>query len=323
MKYLFILIASIAVAFNTYSQVGYQSGVIVMQNNDTLFCLVPLMTTFGNEVPIKKKEHYPVEYIKLKNIKYLANGFTVYENVGYMNKAGKEIHKLMLIQVDDDMSLFSETLVQSVREKEGFISVSGMLDAQRTYVIGKGNQTFLIEEKSFIDDIINLISDVPALADKVKNKKATYKQIDLIVKEYNRLAKNDTITGSFLIDTVTHMPKPTFVLSGSDTVYNNLQNEASFPGGHDAWTQYILKVLAKKALSIDGAENTGNCIVKFIVDKSGTVQSIEATTMQGTHLAKVAVDAIRKGPKWIPGTLNGIPVSSYKLQPISYMGLHH
>jgi protein TonB len=59
-------------------------------------------------------------------------------------------------------------------------------------------------------------------------------------------------------------------------------------------------------------------MVKFFVAKDGTVSNVEATTMKGTKLAEVAVNAIRKGPKWIPAIQNGQPVNAYRMQPISF-----
>ena len=61
----------------------------------------------------------------------------------------------------------------------------------------------------------------------------------------------------------------------------------------------------------------GTCIVKFIVDKSGKVSNVEAITMQGSKLAEVATNIIRKGPNWIPAQQNGRMVNAYRLQPVS------
>lgn len=61
----------------------------------------------------------------------------------------------------------------------------------------------------------------------------------------------------------------------------------------------------------------GTCIVRFIVDTSGMVYDVRATTMQGTTLAKVAVDAIRKGPRWEPAMQNGHKVNAFRIQPVT------
>jgi periplasmic protein TonB len=47
------------------------------------------------------------------------------------------------------------------------------------------------------------------------------------------------------------------------------------------------------------------------------VSDVQATTMKGSKLAEVAVNAIRKGPKWIPAQQNGRMVNAYRLQPVT------
>lgn len=102
----------------------------------------------------------------------------------------------------------------------------------------------------------------------------------------------------------------------ADKIFTKVEIEASFPGGAGAWTKYVTR-----AIEADLDEFTdgdyGTCIVRFIVDKTGTVSSVEATTMKGTKLAEVAVNAIRKGPKWIPAQQNGRQVNAYRLQPVT------
>ena len=60
--------------------------------------------------------------------------------------------------------------------------------------------------------------------------------------------------------------------------------------------------------------------MKFIVNTDGSISNIEATTMQNTHLAEIAMNAIRTGPKWIPATQNGKTVAAYRLQPVTLKG---
>ena len=101
-----------------------------------------------------------------------------------------------------------------------------------------------------------------------------------------------------------------------DRVFTKVEKEASFPGGIQKWAKYIQKSIADQ-IDQFGEKDYGTCVLKFIVDKEGNVSDVTATTMKGTQLAKVAVDAIRKGPKWIPATQNDIPVNAYRLQPVT------
>jgi protein TonB len=69
-------------------------------------------------------------------------------------------------------------------------------------------------------------------------------------------------------------------------------------------------------LTDDG--RSGTCEVQFIVDREGLVSSVEALTMKGTKLAEVAVNAIKKGPKWVPAIQNGRQVKAWRRQKITF-----
>jgi protein TonB len=101
-----------------------------------------------------------------------------------------------------------------------------------------------------------------------------------------------------------------------DKIFTKVEIEASFPGGPGAWQKYVTRAIQT---SIDEFTESdyGTCVVRFIVDKTGTVSDVQATTMKGTKLAEVAVNAIRKGPKWTPAQQNGRQVNAYRLQPVT------
>ncbi|MEO8415305.1 MAG: energy transducer TonB [Ginsengibacter sp.] len=101
-----------------------------------------------------------------------------------------------------------------------------------------------------------------------------------------------------------------------DKVFTKVEIEAAFPGGPGAWQKYVTRAISS---NIDEMTETdfGTCVVKFIVDKSGKVSQVEATTMKGSKLAEVAVNAIRKGPNWTPAQQNGRYVNAYRLQPVT------
>lgn len=102
----------------------------------------------------------------------------------------------------------------------------------------------------------------------------------------------------------------------TDSIANKVEIEAYFPGGPKAWLNYITNAIMDNQKKFKKSDY-GTCIVKFIVDRKGKVSNVEATTMQGSRLAKVAVDAIENGPRWKPAMQNGVPVNAYRLQPIT------
>ncbi len=116
-----------------------------------------------------------------------------------------------------------------------------------------------------------------------------------ITQTYFKFAQNDTVP---------------------DKVFTKTEVQAEFPGGQSAWQKYIV---SKIIPSLDSFTNVdfGTCVLEFIVNTDGKVSDVEATTMQGTQLAKISVNAIKNGPKWVPATQNGHTVAAYRLQPVT------
>ncbi|HUZ58998.1 MAG TPA: M56 family metallopeptidase [Hanamia sp.] len=144
---------------------------------------------------------------------------------------------------------------------------------------------------------------------------------DSAEKKYGVKGRNGVIeiitkkTGEEINHTQTYLPE-----SQKDSipriVFTKVENEASFPGGLAAWQKYIVKKIQSSLDSFTEADY-GTCVLKFIVNTDGSVTNVEATTMKGTHLAKVSINSIKNGPKWIPASQNGHTVASYRLQPVT------
>lgn len=111
---------------------------------------------------------------------------------------------------------------------------------------------------------------------------------------------------------------PKVVAEDEDKVFTKVEIEASFPGGDGAWTRYVTKAIQNNIDELTDAGQSGTCRVRFIVSKDGTVSSVEALTLKGSKLAEIAVNAIRKGPKWTPAQQNGRHVNAYREQPVTF-----
>jgi periplasmic protein TonB len=102
------------------------------------------------------------------------------------------------------------------------------------------------------------------------------------------------------------------------SVFEKVEVEASFPGGAQAWSTYITKNITAHIDELK-KKDVGTCIIRFIVDVDGRTSDVHATNMKKTLLAKIAIEAIENGPKWIPAVQNGKPVKAYRLQPITLL----
>lgn len=117
----------------------------------------------------------------------------------------------------------------------------------------------------------------------------------------------------------TAMIHPREAAENSDTeekIYVKVEKEATFPGGTNAWREYIINAI-QASLDSFTEKDYGTAVIKFVVDKNGNVSDVSAQTMKGTLLASISEKAIKNGPKWIPAMADGHNVNAYRLQPVT------
>ena len=97
---------------------------------------------------------------------------------------------------------------------------------------------------------------------------------------------------------------------------SKIEVESEFPGGGPAWFDFLNKHFKypKKAVK-QGIQ--GTVILQFIIDKDGSISDARALTGDPL-LQEAALKVLSESPKWIPATINGKPVRSYKKQPIVF-----
>ena len=154
-----------------------------------------------------------------------------------------------------------------------------------------------------------LVKDPPPDVKQLASAKIDLKTIEG-TKDIGIVSPPSGIEGSHVIAT------PVSKKSEDDIPFGPVEIEAQFPGGAEAWQRYIRKAIMAQLNDFSDADY-GTCIVQFIVDKNGNVSDVKATTMMGTKLAEIAINAIRKGPGWTPAMQNGHYVNAYRLQPVT------
>lgn len=150
--------------------------------------------------------------------------------------------------------------------------------------------------------------------------------------ETNEVKAQDDITNVGKIDqkgiddpTAVNPPKvdeTTNVVEGPKAVpeetFIKVEVEAMFPGGEGSWNKFVQREVERHMDDLVDDGQAGTCEVQFIVDKEGNVSNVEALTMKGSVLGRIACDAIRKGPKWIPAKQNGTQVKAWRRQKITF-----
>ncbi|MBS1600452.1 MAG: energy transducer TonB [Bacteroidetes bacterium] len=92
--------------------------------------------------------------------------------------------------------------------------------------------------------------------------------------------------------------------------YTKVQHPPEFPGGLDAWDEYIQKFNEQHAWQIEKNGPT-TFEVQFIVHLKGQITDLGVIRGPDNELQKLAIQAMKNTPPWIPATQNGYKVVSY------------
>jgi len=119
------------------------------------------------------------------------------------------------------------------------------------------------------------------------------------------------------IDVPPPPPPPAPPIDADGEIYMQPDVVAVFPGGKGAMMQWISKTVVYPQTSIEMNEQ-GRVYVTFVVEKDGSISTIDVIRGVSPDLDKEAKRTIRKMPKWTPAKSNGRAVrSSYRL-PINF-----
>ncbi|MEP7110035.1 MAG: N-acetylmuramoyl-L-alanine amidase [Ferruginibacter sp.] len=103
-------------------------------------------------------------------------------------------------------------------------------------------------------------------------------------------------------------------------IFTKVENEPGFPGGDPAWKNYLLKNLkADMPLREGWKPGVYKIVLTFIVKEDGTIADIRTDNYAGSKTSEHCIDLIKRGPKWQPAIQNGLPVSCYRKQSITFV----
>jgi len=112
----------------------------------------------------------------------------------------------------------------------------------------------------------------------------------------------------------------TLLLRDSDIVFTKLEIDPQFPGGLNGWAKFLHTNLDAGVPINNGAPaGTYRVMIRFIVNKDGSLRDIQPETDFGYGLEKEALRVLKLSPNWIPGKQNGYVVNAYKRQPITFI----
>ncbi|MBU3714737.1 MAG: hypothetical protein FGM46_07285 [Ferruginibacter sp.] len=119
-------------------------------------------------------------------------------------------------------------------------------------------------------------------------------------------------------------PAPYDTLSNNEDdenkIFTKVDVDASFPGDLVGWQKYLQSALDATIPAKYGAPpGSYTVIIRFIVDKDGSVSDVFSETAHGYGMETESIRVIRNSGKWTPAIQNGRNVTAYKRQPITWM----
>lgn len=101
------------------------------------------------------------------------------------------------------------------------------------------------------------------------------------------------------------------------TVYNNVDQKPTFPGGVEALNTYLRNEVKYPIVAYENKVQ-GRPVISFVVEQDGSITSAKVARSVDPALDKEALRVVRKMPKWNPGIQNGKPVRTKYTIPITF-----
>lgn len=100
-------------------------------------------------------------------------------------------------------------------------------------------------------------------------------------------------------------------------IYTQVDSLPEFQGGQAGIIKYLSRNTRYPEEAVKAGEQ-GRVILKFVIEKDGSVGEITVVNSVSESLDKEAIRLVKQSPRWTPGKIDGKPVASYYLLPISF-----
>ena len=102
-----------------------------------------------------------------------------------------------------------------------------------------------------------------------------------------------------------------------ETIYISVEKAAQFPDGMAAMFKYINENIQYPEDALVERDK-GSVMVKFVVEKDGSLSNITIARGLNEALNKEAIRVISSMPKWSPAEISGTPVRSYVTTKVNF-----
>jgi len=165
-----------------YTQSRFTEALLITKENDTLECEILQAAGYNKKITYRMGQHEQQRFISVKKIKSIQTERTYWENIPLAKG-----EQMMNLVTDGTIRLFNYvTWVASgpvLTGPTGNYSSGRELMAENVWQ--KDGVFYQITKKNLKELVTKLMSDCPAVIEKVKNKEYTIDSMGTLVKEYN------------------------------------------------------------------------------------------------------------------------------------------
>ncbi|MBD5211606.1 MAG: energy transducer TonB [Bacteroidales bacterium] len=112
-------------------------------------------------------------------------------------------------------------------------------------------------------------------------------------------------------------PAPEPKKAEPEQIFTAVEQQAQYPGGQGA----LMKFLSSNIRYPESAQQNdiqGRVIVKFVVEKDGSIGQAQVVKGVDRALDQEALRVVKKMPRWQPGKNNGVAVRSWFTLPVTF-----
>ena len=163
-----------------------------------------------------------------------------------------------------------------------------------------------------IDEVIspNDIESINVLKDKTATEKYGEKGKYGVIEIKTKMKTINETTGT----------DKKFTGEDDNLIFEKVEIEPAFKGGYKAWKEFCEANLNGN-IPIENKAPAGTYMVvlRFIVDKDGTISDLEPLTKLGYGMEEESIRVMKLSPKWKPAIQNGYIVKAYRKQPFNFV----
>lgn len=112
-------------------------------------------------------------------------------------------------------------------------------------------------------------------------------------------------------------PEPEKAKPKEEEIFVAVEQQAEFPGGQGALRKFLSNNI-RYPESAQQNDIQGRVIVKFVVEKDGSIGNVTVVKGVDRDLDREAIRVVKKMPRWQPGKNNGVAVRSYFNLPVTF-----